>query len=111
MVLTRLRNPQHASLDAQLVGDGLGMRGLAWEVATRSFPHAHTGTHYQSTCASGISSESNLLCIYAKGVLEVQVKESMCTPRTEGCVLESGLLEVSMHKLAMGHHQALQVNR
>ena len=42
-------------------------------------------------------------------VLNLKVRDCMCTPSSDGCVLESDLLEVAIHKLALGRHQSLLV--
>ena len=44
-------------------------------------------------------------------VLDLKVRDCMCTPGNDTCVLESDLLEAAMHKLAIGHHQSLLVIR
>ena len=43
-------------------------------------------------------------------MLELNVKDCRCTPRNDDCVLESDLLEVAMHKLAIRRHQSLLGN-
>ena len=42
-------------------------------------------------------------------VLSLKVKDCMCLPGEENCVLESDFLEVAIHKLAAGYHQTLLV--
>ena len=42
-------------------------------------------------------------------VLSLKVRDCMCTPSSDNCVLESDLLEVAIHKLAIGRHQSLLV--
>ena len=42
-------------------------------------------------------------------VLGLKVRDCMCTPSSDECVLESDLLEVAIHKLAIGRHQSLLV--
>ena len=42
-------------------------------------------------------------------VFNLRVKDCMCTPGFEVCVLEGDLLEVAIHKLATGRRQSLLV--
>lgn len=45
----------------------------------------------------------------ARTVLSLRVRDCMCTPTSDECVLESDLIEVAIHKLAVGRHQSLLV--
>lgn len=42
-------------------------------------------------------------------VLDLKVKDCMCTPRSSECVLESETLEEAIHKFARGNHHSLLV--
>ena len=42
-------------------------------------------------------------------VLSLKVKDCMCPPGEDHCVLERDFLEVAIHKLAVGYHQTLLV--
>ncbi len=44
-----------------------------------------------------------------QSVLVLTVEECMCQPNSSECVMDSDLLEVAVHKLAISHHQSLLV--
>ena len=77
-------------------------------------PIAHTATAgltpaLLKSLTQDLPSRRELFEQICQHVLDLKVKDCMCTPRGSGCVQESETLEDAIHKFAMGNHQSLLV--